>query len=300
MDIHATLQPEMLKEAMESLLQQWSKTPANGANKRRHGETSPMTQARHALKSRFKAWARMVYGDFIILQSILITGKYSSTHVGAVAKIRAEQKFQTTYGRIVAPHTEARTHQSNRKWMRWLENQMLARGLRVPTTPLATDSAPTCCHCIAVSSSNCGICHRPLCSRCRRGRVCINTGNCRNYIDPPVSKGKGKGRGKGMSDHELVEKYREMVARVNAYVDSTGRGRRADGTWGSSARAAMGAMWLTSPEFAATGQCGRCGWRADDLWRCTYCHMELCMWHASWEGSSCHCPGGCAPPARVG
>jgi len=162
MDIHATLQPEMLKEAMEALLQQWSKTPANGANKRRHGETSPMTQARHALKSRFKAWARMVYGDFIILQSILITGKYSSTHVGAVAKIRAEQKFQTTYGRIVAPHTEARTHQNNRKWMRWLENQMLARGLRAPTTPLATDSAPTCCHCIAVSSSNCVICLRHL------------------------------------------------------------------------------------------------------------------------------------------
>ena len=297
MDVNATLRPEMFKQAMEALMQQWSRTDAN---KHRHGETSPMTQSRRALKSRFRVWARAVYGNFIILQSLLITGKYSSTHVGLVAKVQANQTIQYTYGRIMAPHTEARKHQRNRKWMRWLENQMQARGLLKPTTRMATDSAPPCSHCFAVSSSECIICHRPLCGQCRRGKQCINTGNCRNYIDPPTSKGKGKGRAKGMSNQQLVETYHKMVAKVNAYVDSTGRGRRADGTWGSSAYATMGAMWLTSHEFAATGQCGICSWRSDDLWRCTFCHIELCDWHIRWKGSAGHCPGGCEQRAHVG
>jgi hypothetical protein len=171
----------------------------------------------------------------------------------------------------------------------------------VPRTQLATGSAPTtCCQCHWNSDSTCILCHRALCSRCRRGRQCINTGDCKNYIDPPATKGKGKGKAKGMSNKQLLASYNEMAAKVNAYVDNTGRGRRSDGTWGTGALAAMGTMWLTAPQFTPTGQCGRCSWRSTDLWRCTYCHMELCHWHSSWEGRSCHCAGGCDQQARRG
>ena len=119
-------------------------------------------------------------------------------------------------------------------------------------------------------------------------------------LHPPDTKGKGKGKAKGMSNRELEEQYRERVARVNEYVDKTGRGRRADGTWGASAHAAMGAMWLTAPEYRARGQCGHCGWQSSELWRCAFCHAELCMWHARWEGRVCHCSEGCRQRGRVG
>lgn len=39
--LDATLPPELLKKAMDDLLQQWR---ATAANKRRHGEASPMTE----------------------------------------------------------------------------------------------------------------------------------------------------------------------------------------------------------------------------------------------------------------
>lgn len=306
LDLNATLPGPLYEVALDSLVTQWSGTPANGSNKRRHGETSPMApikQTRHDVKSRFKAWARMVYGDIIFLQSILLTGLCSPEHVAAVAKVQASHRAQTNYAQTVAPDSEARTHQKNRKMMKWLENQMQARGLPVPTdadpTQVATGSAPTCSQCRSISSSECITCHRPLCNQCCRGNRCINVGNCKNYIDPPATKGKGKGKAKGMSNRELVEQYRVYVARVAEYVDKTGRGRRADGTWGASAHAALGAMWLTTPEYRARGQC-YCGWQSDELWRCSFCHVELCMWHARWEGRVCHCSEGCRQHGHAG
>jgi len=166
-------------------------------------------------------------------------------------------------------------------------------GFPSPGARLATESAPTCCHCSRSSEGECRLCHRALCRLCRRGWVCLNTGNCRNYVNPPASKGKGKG--KGMSNQQLLEQYQEMANKVNKYVDDTGRGRRSDGTWGPSARAAMGAMWLTAPEFAARGHCGYCHGRSSDgeLFRCAYCHVELCWEHCRWEGRLCHCAGEC-------
>ena len=101
--------------------------------------------------------------------------------------------------------------------------------------------------------------------------------------------GKGKGSGKGMTTQELLERYEDMANKVDAYVDLTGRGRRTDGTWGSGALAARGTMWLTVPEMQATGKCGRCDWRTPTglpLYRCHYCHAELCQWCCQWMDCS--------------
>jgi len=306
-DLTQTLTETKVKEAMEYLIEQWSKTPSN---KRRHGEmSSPVTDTRAQVKGRFKAWARMVFGDLLILQSIVLTGKYSPAHMRTVTGVHTEQKAQAQWGRVVAYDTNGKSHQHHRKMMNWLGNVIKARGLPLPRAPwatgsaptgfpspgarLATESAPTCCHCSHSSEGECRLCHRALCRLCRRGWVWLNTGNCRNYVNPPASKGKGKG--KGMSDQQLLEQYQEMANKVNKYVDDTGRGKRSDGTWGPSAHAAMGAMWLTAPEFAARHQCGYCQmWARDtELFRCAYCHVELCWEHCRWEGRLCHCAGEC-------
>lgn len=298
--LDATLPPELLKKAMDDLLQQWR---ATAANKRRHGEASPMTESSHVIKGRFKAWARLVFGDLMILQSIVITGEYSGRHLDAVAKIRTLQREQTMFGNIVAPRAAAgKDHQNNRKWMKWLENQLRSRGAQVPrhrgsaSSRSVTDSGPTCAHCHYSSNSTCQLCCRPLCRSCRRGGVCLNTGDCRNFRNPPATMGKGKGRGKGMTTQEMLEKYEDVAKKVERYVNHTGLGRRPDGSWGSGALAARGSMWLTAPEFRATGICSKCKWEArhgTSLYRCCYCHMELCQWHAQWVAGLCRCGGGC-------
>jgi hypothetical protein len=256
----------MLKEALEDLMQQWSKTPSN---KRRRGEmSSPVTDTRQQVKGRFKAWARVVFGDLLILQSIVLTGKYSPAHIRTGSSVHTEQKAQAQWGRVVAYDTNAKSHQHHRKMMNWLGNQIRARGLPLPTTGSAPTGFPS-----------------------PGARLATESAPTWNYVNPPASKGKGKG--KGMSNQQLLEQYQEMANKVNKYVDDTGRGRRADGTWGTSARAAMGAMWLTAPEFAARGHCGHCQSRSSELFRCAYCHVELCWQHCRWEGRLCHCAGEC-------
>ena len=164
---------------------------------------------------------------------------------------------QATYIKVVGIERTAtgKNQQENRKWLRWVENQLLARGVNISrASSSATASAPAACK------------------------------NCT----------KGKGKGKGKSNKELLSEYQRLAEAVTLYVDRTGRGRRPDGTWGTSALAARGAVWQTAPENEPTGQCHRCGWwSTSTLWRCSYCHQELCFWCSSWDGGVCHCGRSC-------
>jgi hypothetical protein len=310
MPLQATLKAEMLKKAMDELLRQWSST---AANKRRHGEASPMTEPAKVLKGRFKAWARLVFGDLLILQSIVLTGQYSSSQLRKVSQIRASVQEQTKIARVIAPQSgDAKEHQNNRKWMKWLENQLRSRRVPLPgrSHPVTgsvngsgTSSGLKCSGCPRSSDSTCRLCSRPSCRSCMRGGVCLNTGACKNLRTPPETMGKGKGSGKGMTTQELLERYQDMANKVDAYVDLTGRGRRTDGTWGSGALAARGAMWLTTPEMQATGTCGVCRWYSPSngtpLYRCHYCHTELCIGCCQWVAGMCRCSGGCSQPRRL-
>ena len=160
---------------------------------------------------------------------------------------------QATYIKVVGIERTAtgKSQQENRKWLRWVENQLLARGVNISrASSSATASAPAACK------------------------------NCT----------KGKGKGKGTSNKELLSEYQRLAEAVTLYVDHTGRGRRPDQTWGTSVLAAQGAIWQTSPENEPTGQCHHCGWwSTSTLWRCSYCQQELCLWCSSWDRGVCHC-----------
>ena len=305
LDVGATLPPPLLGAAMETLMQQWSCTPANHA-KRRRGQGSATTDltgantttSRAVLKGRFKAWSRLVFGDMLILQSIVLTGRYSTGHLARVGQAQRGMQQQATYIKVVGIERTAtgKSQQENRKWLRWVENQLLARGVNISrASSSATASAPAACqNCSGEATHACKICKQALCQRCCRSDRCLNTGQCSNFIDPPSTKGKGKGKGKGKSNRELLSEYQRLAEAVTLYVDRTGRGRRPDGTWGTSALAARGAVWQTAPENEPTGQCHRCGWwSTSTLWRCSYCHQELCFWCSSWDGGVCHCGRSC-------
>jgi hypothetical protein len=225
--VDSQLTPVMYKSALDELRKDFARSPANRPTKRAHTDSNGRAALSNKdLKSNFKAMCHMVFGDQMVVASILVNGQHGPDEMAVLTKRIQELREQRRH----LPKSQqalAKQHQSNRKWRNTIINTLKRRGVDMES---ASGSSSQCSSCQRATWLTCKRCARSVCTSCSRhphyvtlhiaqtclvslcmscppcfrgpyivtlcahgcrGGHCLNTGTCRNaaQLGPGSSKG---------------------------------------------------------------------------------------------------------------
>jgi hypothetical protein len=175
LSVGCMLPPALLKVALGELLADFARSPANRpcVGTRAHDSSTTTATAASStaparkLKSIFKAMCHMVFGDQIVVMTILVHGRYGPDLMAELSEKIREARAQ----RRCVPKTQqaaTRRHQQVRKLRNSIRNTLLARGVNLDGQRVAASADGACSSYHGTSSFSCPRCGRALCTSCSR------------------------------------------------------------------------------------------------------------------------------------